>query len=36
VQSQLDALDLPDAAKEALREGNARRIFTRIPARFGG
>jgi predicted TIM-barrel fold metal-dependent hydrolase len=33
VQSQLDALDISAATKEALRDGNARRIFTRIPAR---
>jgi uncharacterized protein len=36
VQAQLDALDVPAATKEALRHGNARRIFTRIPARVGG
>lgn len=36
VQAQLDALDLPAPTKEALRRGNARRIFTRIPARVGG
>jgi predicted TIM-barrel fold metal-dependent hydrolase len=36
VQSQFDALDISAAAKEALRHGNARRIFTRIPARVGG
>ena len=36
VQSQLDALDVAAATKEALRHGNARRIFTRIPARVGG
>ena len=33
VQSQLDALDLPDSTKAALREGNARRVFTRLPDR---
>jgi len=32
VQSQLDVLDLPAATKDALREGNARRVFTRLPA----
>jgi len=36
VQSQLDALDLAPATKEAVRQGNARRIFSRIPARVGG
>jgi predicted TIM-barrel fold metal-dependent hydrolase len=36
VQAQLDALDVPAATKEALRQGNARRIFTRIPSRVGG
>jgi len=36
VQAQLDELDVPATAKDALREGNARRIFTRIPARVGG
>ena len=34
-QSQLEALDLDAATKDALRQGNARRIFTRIPARGG-
>lgn len=33
VQAQLDALDIAAATKEALRDGNARRIFTRIPQR---
>ncbi|MFT5201788.1 MAG: putative TIM-barrel fold metal-dependent hydrolase [Candidatus Aldehydirespiratoraceae bacterium] len=36
VQAQLDALDISPATKEALRDGNARRIFTRIPQRVGG
>ena len=36
VQAQLDELDVPAETKEALRQGNARRIFTRIPARVGG
>ncbi|MEQ8841633.1 MAG: amidohydrolase family protein [Acidimicrobiales bacterium] len=35
VLAQLDALDVSAATKEALRQGNARRIFTRIPARVG-
>lgn len=36
IQSQLDALDVDGPTKEALRHGNARRIFTRIPNRVGG
>ena len=36
VQAQFDELDVSAAAKEALRQGNARRIFTRLPARVGG
>lgn len=36
VQAQLDALDVDGAKKEALRHGNARRIFARIPNRVGG
>jgi predicted TIM-barrel fold metal-dependent hydrolase len=36
VQAQLDALDVDAATKEALRQGNARRVFTRIPTRVGG
>ena len=34
--AQLDALDVDGPTKEALRQGNARRIFTRIPHRVGG
>lgn len=36
VLSQFAQLDVDAATKEALREGNARRIFSRIPARSGG
>lgn len=36
VQTQLDALDVDGATKEALRQRNARRVFTRIPHRVGG